>query len=699
MKKNVKKFFGDNPGLKIKPRELAHKLNYTDIEEYASLKEILYKLNKQGYLDRQGKRYFLALTTTDDLIGTFQLSREGTYGFVLLNEMNLKDVFIPEKYFNSAIQGDLVKVELLSKQRGKNLEGRIIEVVERKHTEVIGKLVKRKNVFFVYPDNDEIQTDIYIPNEFLNEAKSGDKVVVSEIKWDTNGLNPEGLITQILGKDGTYEVEQKLIMKQFSLPFEFSDKVNEQAAGINEAIPDNEIKRRIDLRDKNIFTIDPDDARDFDDAVSIEKLDDGNFELGIHIADVSHFIPKNSAIYKEAIDRATSVYLVGNVVPMLPEKLSNNICSLVPNRDRLTYSVIAKITTVGRVLNYKIAKTIINSKRRFTYEEAQQVLETGEGDFSAELLLLDKIAKILRSARIKKGSINFIRPEVKFELSDEGTPLSIKLKHIKDSNNLIEELMLLANQIVATHINKNFGNNPLPFVYRVHDEPEDEKILEFKRFVSSLGYNFNARTKNKSKELQKILDEVKDSPEAAVINEIAIRSMAKAIYSTDNIGHYGLGFKYYSHFTSPIRRFPDLITHKLLYKYLENDSAESYSLKELDNICNQSSAQERNAVSAERLSVKLKQIEFLKDKIGYEYDAIISGVTNFGMFIQVSENLAEGLIKLRDMQDDYYIFDEMHYSIVGRTSKQRYRLGDRVKVKLQRVDEERQEVDFILMKN
>lgn len=697
MKKEIKKYFKQNPGLKVKPRELARKLNLLQGEEYASLKQILYKLSKQGYLSRQGKRYFLAQQFEKEITGVFHLSREGTYGFVIVSDLFEKDIFIPAKHFNTAIHGDTVKVELLAKQRGKNIEGRITGILERKHEQIIGDLVKRKAAYFVFPDEREIQTDIYIPKEYLNGAVNGDKVVVSDILWESNSLNPEGKIIEVLGKTGTREVEQKLIMKQFSLPHDFPKAVLREAETISDKIPANEISNRLDLRSVNTFTIDPEDARDFDDAVSVRKIENGKYEVGIHIADVSHFVNKGSAIYTEALNRATSVYLVGNVVPMLPEKLSNNVCSLVPKEDRLTYSVIVTLAENGRVLNYKIAKSIINSKRRFTYEDAQQILDTGKGDFSKDLLLLNKLAKILREKRISKGSINFIRPEVKFELSDSGEPLNIVLKKIQESNNLIEEFMLLANQIVAKHIDKISSKDILPFVYRIHDEPEEEKIQEFKRFVGSLGYSFNPRIKNKSVELQRILDEAKGSVEEAVVNEIAIRSMAKAMYSTNNIGHYGLGFKFYSHFTSPIRRLPDLIVHKLLYYYLENGSSESYSVKELEDICNQSSNQERNAISAERLSVKLKQIEYLKNKIGSEFEGIISGVANFGIFIQISENLAEGLIRLRDMEDDYYIFDESHYSIIGKDTGQVYRLGDRVNVKLIRVEEDKQEVDFTLI--
>ncbi len=696
MKKEVKKFFKANPRLKIKPRELAKKLRYLDAEGYTSLKEILFKLNKQGYLERQGKRYCLAHLVDENLIGVFQLSRERTFGFVTIQNF-MRDIFIPERYISSAVNGDTVKVELLPKRRGKNIEGRIVEVVERKYSEIVGDVVKRKNAFFVYPDDDNSLPDIYIPNEFLNEAKDGDKVVVSKIHWDSDGINPEGSISEILGKSGSFEVQDKLILKEFNLPTDFPALVLAETAKIPEAIPESEITKRLDLRGEICFTIDPEDARDFDDAVSIKKIDNNHFEVGIHIADVSYYLSKKDSVYKEAARRATSVYLVGNVVPMLPEKLSNNICSLVPNKDRLTYSVTAKITSSGRVLKYSINKSVINSKRRFTYKDAQEVLNKGEGEFAQELTQLNELAKVLRAKRMKKGSINFITPEVKFELSENGLPLKIELKNILESNNLIEEYMLLANQIVSKHITKISGKKLYPFVYRVHDEPEEEKMQELGRFVNSLGYKFSSSVKNKSREIQKLLTAVEGTLEESVVNEVAIRSMPKAVYSPNNIGHYGLGFSHYSHFTSPIRRFPDLVVHKLLYKYLENDSAESYSFKELNKICDHSSNQERNAIGAERLSIKLKQIDYLSNKIGYKFDGIISGVTNFGIFVELCESLAEGLVKLRDMEDDYYIYDEKHYSIIGKVSKQIFRLGDKVRVKLIRIDKERREIDFILI--
>jgi ribonuclease R len=382
---------------------------------------------------------------------------------------------------------------------------------------------------------------------------------------------------------------------------------------------------------------------------------------------------------------------------MLPNQLSNNLCSLVPGKDRLAYSVIFEMDISAKIFSYKIEKCIINSNKRFTYEEAQKLLDLNKGEFADEMNILRTISISLKKKRIAHGSINFVRPEVRFTLDNNGKPLNVELKKVLDSNNLVEEFMLLANRTIASHVIKNENKKPLSFVYRVHDEPEEEKIMEFERFVSSLGYNFNTRSKNKSRELQRLLDQLKGTSEESVINEIAIRSMAKAVYSSDNIGHYGLGFKNYTHFTSPIRRFPDLTVHKLIHNYLDNSGRELYSLDEIDYICSHSTAQERNAINAERQSVKLKQIEFLEDKIGAEFHGIISGVMHFGLFIEIEENLAEGLVRMRDMEDDYYIHNENQYSLIGRSTGKMFRLGDKVKVKLIRVDAEKQEIDFILM--
>ncbi|MDQ7818335.1 MAG: ribonuclease R [Melioribacteraceae bacterium] len=698
MKKEIKAFFKNHPSLKVKSKEIAKHFGIVEEYAYSELKSVLYKLTEEGYLEKQGKRYSLSSFGSEKLIGQLQIIGEGGYGFVVLKDQTYKtDVFISGKNLGTAFDGDVVHVNLLSKKHGKNIEGQIVEIIERKQNEIVGRLEKSKSFYFVVPDNKKIHRDIYVSSEFLNGSNVGDKVVVGKIEWKSPDLNPEGQITDVLGKAGSYDAEIASIAREFGLSYKFSDKVLKQAESISEKIHDAEIKNRLDLRDAITFTIDPEDAKDFDDAVSVESLPNGNYQVGIHIADVSHYVTEDSPVYKEALNRATSVYLVGKVIPMLPENLSNVICSLVPNKDRLTFSVLVEMTPLAKIVSYEIKKTIINSKRRFTYEEVQQIIEKGNGDLKDKILLLNDLAKKLRTKRIKKGSINFFSPEVVFILDKNGIPVEIKIKEVRESNNLIEEMMLLANQIVAGHLKPKKNNLPLPFVYRIHDLPDKEKIIEFSRFVKSLGYSFDPNSANKSKQFQELLESCKGTEEEAVVNEVAIRSMAKAVYSTNNIGHYGLGFKDYTHFTSPIRRFPDLIVHKIIFNYLQNNQEKNFSVEELDEICNHSSVQERNAVNAERLSVKLKQIEYLKGKVGTEFHGVVSGITNFGIFIELSQNLAEGLIRYKDLEDDYYTFDEKNYAITGKRTGRRIRLGDKINVKLVRVDNEKREIDFTLL--
>jgi len=697
MEKEIRDYFSKRPGLKLKTKELGKKLNANTPKKYYNLKEALYKLMQDGFLEKSGKRFLQAKDSGRKLIGVFQIAKQGTYGFVILKNSNLQDIFIPEKYFGIAFHGDIVEVKLLSNKRGKNIEGKIVKIIRRKFNEVIGSVIKRKTDYFVESNDKSIHAKFFIAKENLNGAKSGDLVIIRDIIWEHNSSTPEGRIMEVLGKTDSFGADTAAIAHEFDIQTQFPKSVEKELNQLSTIIDQEEISTRLDLRDENIFTIDPIDAKDFDDAVSIKTLENGNKQVGIHIADVSHYVRKGSHIYNEALKRGTSVYLVGKVIPMLPEKLSNKICSLVPNEDRLTFSVILELDQNAVVKNYSLSKSIINSKRRFTYEEVQEILNTGSGDYINELFELNRVAHKLREDRNKKGSINFSRPEVKFELDENGKPIAVEIKVIQESNQLIEELMLLANKIIAGHFNKGDINSPLPFVYRIHDKPEETKLNEFALFVKSLGYNFKVNSKNLSKEFQKLLDQVEGTAEEAVVNEIAIRTMAKAIYSDMNIGHYGLGFKHYSHFTSPIRRFPDLLVHLQTYYYLVNNVNPLYSSDEIQEICEHCSLQERNAISAERLSVKRKQIELLKDKLGNDFEGIVSGVTNFGLFVEVSENLAEGLVRLSDIDDDYYEYNEKNYSLIGRRTKKVFRLGDRITVKLIRVDEERREVDFLIV--
>jgi ribonuclease R len=700
MKKELKAFFNRNQGRGYKSKDIANKLGFNSDHEYASLKTALHKLEEESFLIRTGKKFQLNKLPlqTSRLKGRLEINRNG-FGFVNINNKERGDVFIAARNIGTAFDGDLVEVELFAKQKGKNIEGQIVNVAERKRKEYVGIIKKSKSFFFISPDDPKIHRDIYIDESKLNGAKSGDKVVVGKLVWDTSMLNPEGEVIEALGKAGTHDTEIISIARDFDLKYKFPASVLAEAESISNEISKDEIKKRVDYRDKNVFTIDPEDAKDFDDALSIEKLENGNLSIGIHIADVSHYVKKDSPLDIEASERGNSVYFVGRVIPMLPEKLSNQICSLVPFEDRLTYSVIVEMTPRGKIIDYSIDKTIINSKRRFTYEEAQKVIEDETGDLAEDILLLNKIADQYRKKRMREGSFNFISPEVKFNLDEYGVPVSIVIKQTKQSNMLIEEFMLLANKLVAQQIAIPKSGSVKPFVYRIHDLPDQEKIVEFSRFVKTLGYSFDPNASSKSIGFQNLLNQVKGKDEEVLINELAIRSMAKAVYSHDNIGHYGLGFKYYSHFTSPIRRYSDLIVHRLLFNYKNLKSGEIYSLAQLEEICENISASERNAVEAERFSVKQKQIEYLRNHLGNEFSAIISGITNFGIFVKITDILAEGLIKLRDLDDDYYIHDEKNYAIIGKRTKKQYRLGDKIQVKLIRVDEERSELDFIILES
>jgi ribonuclease R len=697
MKKKIIAFFKKNPGRGLKSRDIAKMLKITEEHEYVSLKSFLHSLIDEEFLMKSGKRYMLKqIPKSNKITGTLQIT-QGGFGFVIPKDSNIKDIFIASRNLSTAFNGDTVEVMLFANQKGKNIEGQITGIIKRKKDEIVGILQKTNSFYFLKPDDRELHRDIYISKNKLHGAKTGDKVVVGNIKWESPDLNPEGEIIELIGKSGTRDTEIIALAHEFNLPYRFSDKTLKEAEQISEEISPEDLNDRIDFREKTVFTIDPVDAKDFDDALSIELLENDNYSVGVHIADVSNYVNYQTNLDKEAFLRGNSVYLVGKVIPMLPEKLSNNICSLVPYMDRCTYSVIIEFTKRGKIVKYEIAKTIINSKRRFTYEEVQEIIDSEKGDFVNEILQMNSLAQTLRKKRLREGSIDFFSPEVKFELDEHGVPIRIYKKETQQSNMLVEEYMLLANKLVASHIAAPEKGNIKPFVYRVHDLPDNEKILEFAKFVKSLGYSFDPNAASKSNQFQLLMLSVKGTEEEAVINELAIRSMAKAVYSIHNIGHYGLGFRYYTHFTSPIRRYSDLMVHRLLFQYLKQKGSFKYSSKELDEISDHLSITERNAVDAERKSVKLKQIEYLQNHIGEEFHAIISGVTYFGIFVKITDILAEGLVKIRDLENDTYVYDEKKYALVGNATKKQYRLGDKVSVKLIRVDITKSEVDFIIL--
>ncbi|MDI6765873.1 MAG: ribonuclease R [Bacteroidota bacterium] len=709
LKEKILNFFAKYPTEQFKPKVLARRLAIKGDADYRSFQHILNELyQEKAVLRGKGKRYCRANPPiSHKLAGTLSISKSRN-GIVSLLPPNTGTVNISSRFLSTALDGDLVNVVLFAHHKyeinevitEQGSDGEIIEVIQRSKRPIVGVLDKSKNFLFVIPDDQKTGRDIYIPRGKTSGAKPGEKVVVQIESWESPALNPEGLIIERLGKAGEVHSEMLAVVREFQLPLDFPHDIRSESELINETIPKEEYKNRLDLRELTCFTIDPIDAKDFDDAVSIETQENGNFKIGVHIADVSHYVREDTALDKEALKRGTSVYLADNVIPMLPEKLSNNICSLRPNEDRLTYSVFIDISARGIVKKYSIEKSVINSKRRFNYEEVQKIIEGGHDHFAEPIGAMHRLSQLLLKKRLKEGSIDFESIETKFLFNKEGKPTEILKKPRLDSHRLVEEFMLLANQVVAKHIGLiKKHHNICPFIYRVHDAPPPGKLTDLASFVEHLGYSFNVSSGITSHALQKLLSDAKGKEEENVINEVAIRSMAKAIYSEKNIGHFGLGFKYYSHFTSPIRRYPDLVVHRLLNEYtskIPHQRSEQLQQK-IPYICEQSSERERIAVEAERASVKVMQVEYMKRHLGDTFHAIISGVTNFGLFVEITDLLVEGLVRVRDMEDDYYVFDEKKYSLTGRKTKKRYRLGDKVKIQVVRVDPEERRIDFVLI--
>ena len=547
-------------------------------------------------------------------------------------------------------------------------------------------------------DSKFLAADLIIPRSKLKGGKTGDKAIARIVQWRDEEMNPRGEVVDILGRKGENTAEMHAILAEFGLPYKYPENVEKAAGKIDAGITDEEVAKREDFRGVTTFTIDPRDAKDFDDALSIRQLANGNWEVGVHIADVTHYVTPNSIIDREAQQRATSVYLVDRTIPMLPEHLSNGICSLRPDEEKLTYSAIFELDAKANVINYRIGRTVIRSDRRFTYEEAQQIIETGEGDFAREILTLDKLAKELRRRRYDNGALEFDRAEVRFEIDKDGHPISVYFKESKDANKLIEEFMLLANLTVAESIGKVAkGKKAKSFVYRVHDNPDTEKITNFS--LIAMRFGFRVKTEGSAKEVNKslnrLLKDVKGRGEENMLAMLAIRSMAKAVYTTDNVGHYGLALDYYTHFTSPIRRYPDMMVHRLLAKYAEG--ARSTDKGKLEDQCRHSSDMEQLAANAERASIRYKQVEFMKDRLGEIYEGVISGVTEWGFYVELNDNKCEGLVPVRDLADDYYDFDEKNYCLVGRKYHNRYTLGDIVKVQVARADLDHKQLDFALV--
>lgn len=607
-------------------------------------------------------------------------------------------IMVAERNSMHALNGDKVLVEVSAAKSGKDPEAKVIEILEVKDQVFIGTLNVERNYAAVVTDSKFLAADIIIPRNAMKGGKSGDKVIARITQWSDNQMNPRGEIVDILGRKGENTAEMHAILAEFGLPYKYPENVERAAEKIDAGITPEEIAKREDFRGVTTFTIDPRDAKDFDDALSIRQLANGNWEVGVHIADVTHYVTPHSVIEREARERATSVYLVDRTIPMLPERLSNGICSLRPNEEKLTFSAIFELDKEANVVNHRIGRTVICSDRRFTYEEAQEIIEGAEGDFKREILALDDLAKKLRRRRYDAGALEFDRAEVRFEIDETGKPVDVYFKESKDANKLIEEFMLLANLTVAESIGKVVkGKKAKNFVYRVHDKPDTEKIVNFSQIASRFGYKVNpegsAKAVNKS--LNKLLKNVKGKGEENMLSMLAIRSMAKAVYTTDNIGHYGLALDYYTHFTSPIRRYPDMMVHRLLAKYA--DGGRSADKLKLEDECRHSSDMEQLAANAERASIRYKQVEYMKDRLGQIYEGVISGVTEWGFYVELDQNMCEGLVPVRDLDDDFYEYDEKNFCLIGRNHHTRYTLGDKVKVQVARADLDRKQLDFALV--
>jgi ribonuclease R len=608
-----------------------------------------------------------------------------------------EDVYVKTQDLKGALDGDTVRVAAMPSGRGRKQEGKVVELLHRARTEFVGRIEFSPRFAFVVPDNRKIHQDIFVPKSDVLDAQPNDKVVVEVVEWPKGDESPKGKVIRVLGKAGDNEAEIHSIMAEFGLPFEFPEKVLHESEKIDDGITTEEIGKRKDFRQVLTFTIDPEDAKDFDDAISFRLLENGHFEVGVHIADVTHYVKPKTQLEKEAVDRATSVYLVDRTIPMLPERLSNELCSLRPNEDKLTFAAVFELDDKARIQKEWFGRTIIHSARRFSYEEAQERIESGEGDLAPELITLNHLALELRKARFAKGAVNFESTEVKFKLDEKGKPLGIVPKVRKDAHKLVEEFMLLANKKVATFIyNMRKGKDKNTFVYRTHDYPDPEKVSNFALFAKKFGHELEIGESNISQSLNALMDEIEGKPEQNVLQALAIRAMAKAKYTTDAKGHFGLAFAHYTHFTSPIRRYPDMMVHRLLQHYL--DSGNSVNADDYEEKCVHSSEREKRAADAERASIKYKQVEFMQTMKDRTFEGIISGVTEWGIYVEIVETKCEGMVRMADLRDDFYEFDEKNYRIIGKGNKKIFTLGDTVYVQVVKTDIDRRTIDLEFVK-
>ena len=718
--RNIFKILNEDATKAYNYKQIAAKIGIKDTDGKTQILKKLAELTASQKIKESDRGKFQINIERKYSIGTLDVTSNGNAYFI--SDEFEEDIFIPSINLNKGLHHDTVKVYTYNKRGSKKLEADVVEVIERAKTEFVGVLQLNKNFGFVIPDNNKMYADIFISQNKINGAEDGDKVVATITDWPQNSKNPFGKITKVLGKPGDHNTEIHSILLEYGLPYEFPKEVEEEAENLPIKITKEEIAKRRDMRSDLTFTIDPKDAKDFDDALSFTILENGNYEIGIHIADVSHYLQEKTILDDEAYDRATSVYLVDRVVPMLPEMLSNGVCSLRPNEEKLTFSAVFEINEKAQVINKWFGRTVTYSDQRFAYEEAQAIIENcklsevseytmplnisitnSEYTVSKEIveatLKLDELAKKMRKKRMKSGAISFDRVEVKFNLDKNANPLGVFFKESKDANKLIEEFMLLANRKVAEFIGTEKGKpSKNTFIYRTHDEPNIDKLAALQGIIKKFGYSIDTETKaSTSQSLNKLLADVHGKAESNMVETLAIRSMSKAEYTTQNIGHYGLAFDYYSHFTSPIRRYPDVMTHRLLQHYL--DGGKSPKAELFEEKCKHSSQMEELAAKAERSSIKYMQIKYMQDHQDKEFEGVISGVTEWGIYVEISENKCEGMVRIRDIKSDYFIFDEKQYAIIGQSTKQLYQLGDAVVVKVKNTDLERKHLDFTLIED